>query len=148
MNALAELHAALLQGVVTLGIAALCWYLFAKYRRRYVLWWTLAWSLYTLRIGAIVAFILSGAQPWLFIHQVLTGYTAFFLFSAALTYSQLTRWHPAYAIVLVFPVAWAAIATYGLENFLLAATPAVLFLSFATLWTSRVFYLQWRQTGS
>src|SRR5439155_16016318 len=35
-----------------------------------------------------------------------------------------------------------------LQDFLLAALPAVLFLSFATLWTAGVFARQWRATHS
>jgi signal transduction histidine kinase len=144
----AELHAALLQGAVTFGTAALCWYLFAKYRRPYFLWWSVAWSLYVLRLGAIIAFLVSGAQPWLFVHQILTGWTALVLLWAALTYLQSARWRPWYAVALVFPVAWSWVAIYELQSFILAALPAVLFLSFATLMTSAVFFKQWRQTRS
>jgi hypothetical protein len=63
MATLSELHAALLQAAVTTGTAAVCWYLFAKYRRDYLLWWSVAWTLYVLRIGAIVAFLSTAAQP-------------------------------------------------------------------------------------
>src|SRR5438105_8337991 len=84
----AEIHGALLQGAVTLGTAALCWYLYRTYRRQYFLWWALAWSLYVLRIGAIVAFLTSGAQPWLFAHQILNGWTALALLWAALVFSR------------------------------------------------------------
>lgn len=148
MNAFAELHAALLQGAVTLGTATLCWYLFAKYRRSYFLWWSLAWSLYVLRVGAIVAFLVSGEQAWLFAHQVLTGWTALFLLWAALTFSQAATWRSAYALALVFPLAWSWIAIYELQSFMLAAVPAVLFLSLATLWTGWVFLRKWRSSGS
>lgn len=148
MSEWTEIHAALLQGVVTLGTALLCWYLFAKYRRRYFLWWSLAWSMYVLRIGAIIAFLLTAAQPWLFIHQILTGWTALALLWAALNFTQSAEWRRAYALALIFPLAWSYIAIYQLRSFLLAATPAVLFLSFATLWTGRAFYNLWRASGS
>ena len=143
-----EFHPALLQGAVTLGTAAMCWYLFAKYRRPYFLWWSVAWSLYVLRIGAIVAFLETGAQPWLFVHQILTGWTALVLLFAALAFSRSASWRPWYGFALVFPLAWSYVAIYQLQNFMLAAVPAVLFLSFATLWTSSVFFRQWRTTGS
>jgi hypothetical protein len=94
MATLSELHAAILQAVVTAGMAGVCWYLYAKYRRQYVLWWSVAWSLYVLRIGAIVAFLLSSAQPWLFLHQILTGWTALAVLWAALTFSAVARWRP------------------------------------------------------
>jgi signal transduction histidine kinase len=148
MNSATEIHAALLQGVVTLGTALLCWYLFASYRRRDFLWWSLAWSLYVLRIGAIIAFLLTAAQPWLFIHQVLTGWTALALLWAALNVNAATPWRPRYGIALLFPLAWSYVAIYQLKSFILAALPAVLFLSFATLWTAGVFYKQWRTSGS
>jgi signal transduction histidine kinase len=148
MNSATEIHAALLQGVVTLGTALLCWYLFASYRRRDFLWWSLAWSLYVLRIGAIIAFLLTAAQPWLFIHQVLTGWTALALLWAALNVNAETAWRPRYGIALLFPLAWSYVAIYQLQSFMLAALPAVLFLSFATLWTAGVFYKQWRSSRS
>jgi signal transduction histidine kinase len=145
---IAELHAAFLQGVVTLGTATLCWYLYARYRSTHVLWWALAWSLYVLRIGAIIAFLSYGGQAWLFVHQILTGLTALVLLWAALSYSHAARWRPWYAVALIFPLAWSYVAIYVLESFVSAALPAVLFLSFATFWTSRVFFVQWRETHS
>ena len=143
-----ELNPALLQGLVTLGTAALCWYLYGKYRRDYVLWWSAAWTLYVLRIGAIAAFLATSAQLWLFVHQVLTGLTALVLLWAALVYTRAVRWRPAYALALLFPLVWSWLAIYHLESFMAAALPAVLFLSFATLWTARVFLARWRATGS
>jgi signal transduction histidine kinase len=145
---LSELHAALLQGAVTFGTAALCWYLFAKYRRQYFLWWSVAWSLYVLRLGAIIAFIATGAQPWLFVHQILTGWTALVILWAAVTFMQSAPWRAWYAVALVFPLAWSYVAIYELQSFMLAALPAVLFLSFATLLTSAVFFRLWRRTRS
>jgi signal transduction histidine kinase len=148
MSSATEIHAALLQCVVTLGTALLCWYLFASYRRQYFLWWALAWSLYVLRIGAIIAFLLTSAQPWLFIHQILTGWTALALLWAALNFTAAMPWRPRYAVALLFPLAWSYVAIYHLQSFMLAALPAVLFLSFATLWTAGVFYKQWRSSRS
>ena len=143
-----ELNPALFQGLVTLGTALACWALYSRYRRRYFLWWSVAWTLYVLRLGAIVAFLATNAQPWLFVHQILTGWTALILLWAALTFSQDARWRPWYAAALLFPLAWSYIAIYQLESFISAALPAVLFLSFATLWTSGVFFNLWRRTRS
>ena len=148
VNAPHEINAALLQGIVTLGTAALCWYLFAKYRRRHFLWWSLAWTMYVCRIGAIIAFLTTEVQSWLFVHQILTGYTALALLWAALNVTRAARWRPWYAMALVFPIVWSYLAIYRLQSFMLAALPAVLFLSFATLWTGGVFYRQWRGSGS
>lgn len=143
-----ELHAALLQAVVTFGTAAVCWYLYAHYRRAEVLWWSVAWSLYVLRIGAIVGFLATRAQPWLFVHQVLTGWTGLALLWAALTFSRAAQWRRWYALAVVFPVAWSYLAIYELESFMLAVVPAVLFISLATLWTGVVFARQCRRTKS
>jgi signal transduction histidine kinase len=143
-----ELHAALLQAVVVAGAAGVCWSLSIRYRRRHLFWWSAAWSLYVFRIGAITAFLATGAQPWLFIHQVLTGWTALVLLWAALTFAQGATWRWPFAFAPAFSVAWSYVAIYVLDSFMLAAAPAVLFLSFATLWTGVVFARQWRATGS
>src|SRR4051812_8232800 len=119
-GAATELHAAVLQSVVTTGTAALCWYLYSRYRRRDLLWWSAAWSLYVLRIGAIIAFLLTSAQPWLFAHQVLTGWTAMALLGAALTSTHRPAWSRAYAMALVFPLFWSFVAIYELQSFILA----------------------------
>jgi signal transduction histidine kinase len=145
---LSELNAALLQAVVTLGGAALCAYLFQKYRRDYFRWLAIAWCAYALRIGCIVLFLTTGASGWLFAHQILTGWTALALLWSALAFSQHARWRWWYVFALAFPVAWSYVAIYKLDNFLLAAGPAVLFLSLATLWSGFVFFKHWRATGS
>src|SRR5688572_23084289 len=143
-----ELSAALFQGLVTAGTAGVCWYLYRRYRRPDFLWWTVAWWLYVARILAIVAFLVDRGEHWLFAHQILTGYTALAVLWAAMTFSRTASWRPAYTLALLFPPTWSWVAIYQLDNFLLAAIPAVLFLSFATLWTGWVFLRYWRQTGS
>ena len=145
---LAELNAALLQAIITLGIAGLCAFLFVQFRKRYFLIWAVAWSLYVLRIGAIGGFLTTASEPWLYAHQVLTGWTALALLAAALAFSQPVEWRWRYLALVAFPPVWSYIAIYRLENFLLAAGPAVLFLSAATLWTGWVFWRHRRRTGS
>jgi signal transduction histidine kinase len=139
-----ELHAAFLQAVITLGLAALCWFIHRRYRKPYFAWWAGAWGLYGVRIAAIVIFLLSGDWIWLYWHQVVTGWTALALLYAALVFSRGLRWHRWYLALVLFPPAWAYVAIYRLDHFLWAAGPAVLFLSFATLWTGWVF-LQYRR---
>lgn len=145
---LSELNAAVLQAVITLGIAVLCGFLFAQFRKRYFLWWAIAWGIYVLRIGAIGGFLTTALEPWLYLHQVLTGWTALALLGAALAFSQQFVWRPWYALLVLFPPLWSYVAIYRLENFLLAAGPAVLFLSGATLWTGWVFWRYHRRIGS
>ena len=145
---LSELNAAILQAVITLGIALLCGLLYSQFRKRYFLWWAVAWTLYLLRIGAISGFLTTAAESWLYVHQVLTGWTALALLGAALAFSQQFVWRPWYTVLLLFPPLWSYVAIYRLESFLLAAWPAVLFLSGATLWTGWVFWRYHRRVAS
>ncbi len=147
-TSLSELNAAVLQAVITLGIAGLCAFLFVQFRKRYFLWWAIAWGLYVLRIGAICGFLTTAYEPWLYAHQVLTGWTALALLGAALAFSQQVEWRTRYLALVLFPPLWSYIAIYRLENFLLAAGPAVLFLSVATLWTGWAFWRYQRRVGS
>src|SRR6476469_2254219 len=147
-TSLSELNAAVLQAIITLGIAALCAFLFVQFRKRYFLWWAVAWGLYVLRIGAICGFLTTAYEPWLYVHQVLTGWTALALLGAALAFSQRVAWRTGYLALVLFPPLWSYIAIYRLENFFLAAGPAVLFLSVATLWTGWAFWRYQRRVGS
>ncbi|HSJ75298.1 MAG TPA: GAF domain-containing sensor histidine kinase [Gemmatimonadales bacterium] len=143
-----ELDAALLQATITAALAALCAFLFGRYRKSYFAWWSAAWGLYFLRIGAITSFLLTSHRVWLYWHQVVTGWTALALLYAALVFSQQVRWRPWFLALVLFPPLWAYIAIYRLQHFLWAAGPAVLFLSFATLWTSWVFLRYRRRVSS
>jgi signal transduction histidine kinase len=147
-SARAELASAFFQAAITLGLALLCTWLYRRYRKPYFGWWALAWYLYVLRLGAIISFVLTAQRYWLYWHQVVTGWTALALLWAALVFSQQLRWRPAYGVVVFFPVAWSYVAIYRLDNFLLAALPAVLFLSAATAWTAWAFFRYHRQVQS
>jgi signal transduction histidine kinase len=135
-----EIDAALLQATITAALAALCAFLYSRYRKPYFAWWAGAWSLYFLRIVAISSFLLTSQRIWLYWHQVVTGWTALALLYAALVFSQQVRWRPWFLALVLFPLVWAFIAIYQLKHFLWAAGPAVLFLSLATLWTGWVFF--------
>ena len=133
-----EFSAALLQAGITAALAVLCVGLWSRSRQSYFGWWGLAFGLFLLRITVIVVFIASGDRGWLFWHQVITGWTALALLWAALKFSSKARWRRWYYLFVAFPLAWSYIAVIRLENFTLAAVPAVLFLSGATLWTGIV----------
>jgi signal transduction histidine kinase len=139
-----ELDAALLQATITAALAALCAFLYARYRKPYFAWWAAAWGLYLLRVGAITSFLITSQRLWLYWHQVVTGWTALALLYAALVFSQQIRWRSWYVWLVLFPPVWSYIAIYQLKHFLWAAGPAVLFLSLATLWTGWVF-VRYRQ---
>ncbi len=147
-NVSAELAAAFFQAGVTIALAALCAFFYRKYRKPYFGYWALAWVLYALRMAAILSFMVSEARHWLYWHQVFTGWTALALLWAALVFSRQVAWRPWVLLLVLFPPVWSYLAIYRLEDFLLAAGPAVLFLSFATLWTGWVFYRYFRQVGS
>jgi signal transduction histidine kinase len=147
-EALSELAAVFLQAAVTIGLALLCAFLYERYHKRYFAYWALAWWLYVLRLGAIISFILTEDRHWLYWHQVTTGLTALALLWAALVFSRRLEWRARYLMLALFPPVWSYLAIYRLDNFLLAAGPAVLFLSAATLWTGWVFFRYHRQVGS
>jgi hypothetical protein len=143
-----ELDAAVLQAAITAALGILCTFLYARYRKPYFAWWAVAWGLYFLRITAIISFLLTSNRLWLYWHQAVTGWTALALLYAALAFSQQVRWRPWYLWLMLFPPIWSYIAIYQLQEFLLAAGPAVLFLSLATLWTGWVFVRYRRRVAS
>ena len=147
-SAATELAAALLQGVVTATLALLCWFLYRRYRKPYLAWWTVAWGLYVLRLAAISSFLLTQDRAWLYWHQVATGWTALVLLGAALVFSRGFRWRWRYLPVALFPPLWSYVAIYRIDHFGWAAGPAVGFLSLATLWTGWVFFAYHRRVGS
>jgi signal transduction histidine kinase len=144
----AELAAPLLQAALTVGLIALCIFLYQRYHKRYFLYWALAWTMYALRLAAIITFLSTGERIWLFWHQVTTGWTALGILWAAVVFSQQLPLRRHYLILVLFPPIWSYLAIYQLENFFLAAGPAVAFLSGATLWTGWVFLRHRRQVGS
>lgn len=148
MTPLSELHATLFQALITAGLCALTAALYVRYRRAYLRWWTVAWSLYLLRIGVIAAFLVAGDSRLLFAHQVLTGWTALALLWSALLFSQDRPWRRWYLALALFPVLWSYVAIYEIESFLAAAWPTVLVLSVATFWTGLVFLNHHRRVES
>ena len=143
-----ELAAALLQGVITAALATLCWFLYRRYRKPYLAWWSGAWLLYLLRLAAIASFLLTDDRGWLYWHQVATGWTALALLGAALVFSRGFRWRWRYLPIALFPPLWSYVAIYRIDDFAWAAGPAVGFLSLATLWTGWVFFSYHRRVGS
>ncbi len=143
-----ELAAAFLQAAITVGLVTVCLYLYLRYRKSWFALWGLAWALYALRLGAIVSFLLTENWGWLYWHQVTTGWTALAFLWSALVFSEQVRWRRRYWLLVLFPPLWSYIAIYRLDNFLLAAGPAVLFLSAATFWTGVILWRHHRRLGS
>lgn len=147
-DAKVEVDAAVLQAIVTLGLVFYSAFLYKRYRKEYFLWFSTAWLLYFLRLGAITSFLLSQNSAWLYWHQVLTGWTALALLWAALVFSRQLPFRQRYLLALLFPLGWSYVAIYVLDNFLSAALPAVLFLAIVTAWTGIIFYRHWRSVRS
>ncbi len=147
--ALAALSAPVFQLAITVGVGVLCAYLWWRFGKLHFGWWALAWALYALRLGAIVTFLGTERPIWLFWHQVATGWTAVGLLWAALVFARRSRPALPYIVAgVAFPLLWSWVAIYRLDDFLLAAGPAVAFLSGATLWTGAVFFRHYRRGGS
>lgn len=143
-----ELAASFLQAAITFGLVMVCGYLYARYRKPYFALWALAWWLYSLRLVIIIVFLVTEVWDLLFWHQVLTGWTALAFLWSALVFSQRLAWRRVYWVLVLFPPLWSYIAIYRLDNFFLAAGPAVVFLSLATLWTGVILWRHHRQMGS
>jgi signal transduction histidine kinase len=143
-----EIAPALLQLAVTLGLAAVFFYLHRRYRKRHFLWWSLAWGIYSLRLVCIIVFLASNQWTWLYWHQVATGWTAIAFLWAALVFSRQETWRRAYLLFLLFPPVWSWVTIFRLDDFGLAAGTTVAFLSAATIWTGVVFERYRRRTGS
>lgn len=145
---LTEFAAALLQGTLTLALAALAAWLHRTYRRPYLAWWAGAWALFALRVAVLTVFLATGDWDWLYWHQVLTGWTALALLGASLVFAGRPVWRPWYFALALFPPIWSYIAIYRLDRFAIAAGPAVAFLSLATLWSGWSFAQYHRRVGS
>lgn len=143
-----ELAATLLQGVITTGLAALCLHLYIRFQRPWFAWFAVAWIVYVARLFCISLFLLTDQRVWLYWHQVTTGWTALVLLWAAIVFLRQPPAKPQYLLLALFPPLWSFVAIYNLDSFILAALPAVAFLSAATLWTGWVFWRHNRLVGS
>ena len=140
-----ELDAAILQVVVALGLSAYAGFLYRRYRKPHFAWFSITWVLYLLRLLAIIAFLVTQQSAWLYWHQVVTGWTAIALLWSALVFSRQLQFRGRYLAVMLFPLGWSYVAIYVMRDFLWAALPAVLFLSFVTVWTGAVFWRHWQR---
>lgn len=143
-----ELAATLLQGAITTGLAVLCAHLYVRFQRPWFGWFAVAWCVYVLRLLCISLFLLTDQRVWLYWHQVTTGWTALVLLWAAIVFLRQPPARPWYLLVALFPPLWSFVAIYNLDSFILAALPAVLFLSAATAWTGWVFWRHNKQVSS
>ena len=66
--------------------------LWRRQRGTHFLTWSAAWFVYVLRLAAMSAFLVRRDMVWLFLHQVMTGVSAFLLLVAALQLSRTFTW--------------------------------------------------------
>lgn len=144
----AEFADAAFQAMITAGLAVFAVVLYRRIRERWLAWWAAAWTLYVLRLAAIITFLASGDLVWLFWHQVITGWVALTILWAALVFSRDLPWRNRYLWLAAFPLLLAWVAVNGLDQFLLVAIPMVALIAGATLWTGWVFWRHARRTGS
>ena len=144
----AEVADAIFQAAITAGLAVFALVLYRRIRATWLAWWAAAWGLYVLRLGAIIAFLLTDNLVWLFWHQVATGWVALTILFAALVFSRNARWRPWYAALASLPLLLGWVAVNGLDRFMLVAVPMVALISGATLWTGWVFWRHADRTGS
>ena len=136
------------QASVTLGLTGLFLGLAATYRKRHFGIWAGAWGAYALRLAIIAVFLTTHDRVWLFWHQVATGWTGLLLLWAALVFARQLPWNRRYYAAFLVPVVWSYVAIYQIQNFLVAALPAVLFLGVVTFGTGLVFLQYWRRAAS
>lgn len=130
-----ELAAAIFQAIIVASMALICLGIWRRNREAHFGWWAVAFGIYTLRVGAIIAFLLTADRSWLFWHQIVTGWTAVALLRAALALAGRHEWRTWHWLLVAFPPVWSYIAVHRLDSFALAAFPAVAFISVASLWT-------------
>lgn len=145
---LGELGAALLQAIITSGLAGLLLYLYCRHRKSHFLWWSVALGARVFSVAAIVGFMLTGAYILLFIHQVFIAWTALGFFYAANVFSSHVAWRWRYLWALAIPMVWSYFAIFILDSFAIAAGVTVLLLALATIWAGTVFlrYRSWARS--
>ena len=144
-----EVEAALLLAAITIALALLSAYLYKVYRKPWLVFGALGWGFYALRIGVIITFLETSNYTWLYWHQVATGWTAVALLAAALSFADPTKGYRRWLIAAAgFPVIWAYLAIFVLDDFILAASSTVVLLAAATAWTGWTFIRYHRRTGS
>lgn len=142
-----ELAAATLETVIVAALALISLATWRRTREAHFGWWAAAFGLYAARMGAIMAFLGTLDRAWLFWHQVITGWIAALLLQAAFAFAGRARWAPWRWILVLFPPVWSYLAVNQLDSFTLAAVPAVLFISGASIGTGIVL-MRGRTSGT
>jgi signal transduction histidine kinase len=129
------------QSVLTSTLALTCYVLWLRQRGPHFLTWSAAWALYVVRLAAMSAFLVRRDPVWLFLHQVMTGFSAALLLVAVLQLSGRFKWRAWYAAAAPFIITWSWISIYMIDSMMLAGVSSVAMLSAVTVWTG---VLLWR----
>ncbi len=128
------------QSLLTTALAVTCYVLWLRQRGDHFLTWSVAWSLYVLRLAAMSVFLVRRDMVWLFLHQVMTGLSALMLLAAAWQLSRGFTWRPWHALAIPLMVGWAWLTIYGMQSMLVAGITATVLLASVTIWTGVVFW--------
>lgn len=143
-----ELVALGFQTLCTLALAGVHFGLWRAQARPFHLSWSLAWTMYALRLSAISMYLVTRHDVWLFTHQTVTGWAALLLLFAALQFNSGHPWRPVYALAGLASPLWAAFAIWGIRDFAIAGASSTLLLFTVTLWTAAVFWSRERHQHS
>ena len=130
------------QSVVTSVLAIACYVLWRRQRGDYFLTWSLAWSVYVVRLACMSAFIVRRDMIWLFVHQAATGVSALLLLAAAMQMARGFVLRPIHALAIPISIAWAWTTVYGMGSMVAGGISATVLLTSVTLWTGIIF---WRE---
>lgn len=136
------------QAVVTSILAIACFILWRRHRSPYFLTWTLAWSVYVVRLACMSAFLVRRDMVWLFVHQAATGVSALLLLAAALQLARGFVLRPIHGLAVPLSIAWAWVAIYGIGSMLVAGITATVLLSAVTIWTGVIFWQERSRVSS
>lgn len=128
------------QSVLTATLAVTCYVLWRRQRGDHFLTWSAAWFVYVLRLAAMSAFLVRRDMVWLFLHQVLTGVSAFLLLAAAWQLSRTFSWRMWHLAPIPLIVGWAWLTIYGMPNMVVAGLTSTVLLASVTIWTGIVFW--------
>ncbi len=86
------------------------------------------------------AFLVRRDMVWLFLHQVMTGISAFLLLAAAWQLSRTFTWRVWHLAPIPLIVGWAWLTIYGMPNMVVAGLTSTVLLASVTIWTGIVFW--------
>src|SRR6476620_2776887 len=128
------------QSVLTSALALTCYVLWLRQRGPHFLTWSLAWSLYVVRLGSMSAFLVRRDNIWLFSHQLMTCFSALLLLVAALQLAGTFKWKPWYWISVPLIFVWSWVSIYTIDSMVVAGVSTVLMLASVTIWTGIVLW--------